>query len=197
MENIMNNKIRWLIIICLLALPGYSWAGVKTIQAEHEYTMGDNDSKNDARRFCFMEAKRKVLDRAGVWIESRTDIKDHQLIRDEIKTYSAALLKVKIVDEKWRMVAQSLKVWLRVQAEVDMNHIQKKLAEIDQNVLLQKKIREQQRKLVQLEEKLMALQKNIQGAGTKKAAKLRRERDSVYLRIEEIEASSMEKFWRK
>jgi hypothetical protein len=47
--------------ILLILLPSFSFAEIKTIYVSHKYIMGDNDSKNDARHICFLEAKRKAL----------------------------------------------------------------------------------------------------------------------------------------
>ena len=59
-------------IVLLLLIPSLSIAETKTIYASHEYIMGDNDSKNDARHMCFLEAKRKALEKAGTYISSHT-----------------------------------------------------------------------------------------------------------------------------
>jgi hypothetical protein len=81
------------LVLCLLLLsPSGVLAEVETITATHKCVMGDNDSKNDARRMCFLEAKRKVLAKAGAYIQSRTTIKNYQLAEDKITAYSAALL---------------------------------------------------------------------------------------------------------
>ena len=45
-------------------------AATQTITVSHSYTLGDNDSRNDARHLCFLEAKRKVLEQAGSFIQS-------------------------------------------------------------------------------------------------------------------------------
>lgn len=81
------------ILMLLFYIPLTISAEIETISATHKYVMGDNDSKNDARRMCFMEAKRKVLEKAGSYIESNTTVKNYQLAKDEIIAYSAALLK--------------------------------------------------------------------------------------------------------
>jgi hypothetical protein len=47
-------------------------AEVQTITTSHTYVMGDNDSRNDARQLCFLEAKRKVLEKAGSFIQSHS-----------------------------------------------------------------------------------------------------------------------------
>jgi len=72
--------------------------------------MGDNDSKNDTRRMCFLEAKQKALERAGTYIENLSEVRNGRLTKDEITAYSAALLKVEIVKENWKLVGQNMTV---------------------------------------------------------------------------------------
>jgi hypothetical protein len=52
----MYQKTFLLILITVL-IPYFSNADIKTIYATHKYVMGDNDSKNDARKMCFLEAR--------------------------------------------------------------------------------------------------------------------------------------------
>ena len=61
-----------------------TFAKTEVIYANHKSVMGDNDSKNDVRRMCFLEAKRKVLEKAGTYIESQTEVMNLHLTRDEI-----------------------------------------------------------------------------------------------------------------
>ena len=60
---------------------------------EHTYVMGDNDSKSEARRLCYLEAKRKLLEKAGTYMEVFSETADFRLTRDEIASFSGAVLK--------------------------------------------------------------------------------------------------------
>lgn len=117
-------------LLIVLLIPFSTHAEVQIIYATHKYVMGDNDSKNDARQMCFLEAKRKALEKAGTYISSHTQVKNLQLSKDEINTYSAALLKVETVQEKWEMVADNMTVSLTVKADVDTGAIEDKLSKI-------------------------------------------------------------------
>ena len=113
-----------LLFFVLILLPSLSFGKVKTIHASHKYIMGDNDSKNDARKMCFIEAKRKALEMAGTYIKSSTEIKNLQLTKDEITIYSSALLKVETVKEEWKFIGENLAVFLTVKADVDTGYIE-------------------------------------------------------------------------
>ncbi len=185
------------IIMLIIALPAFSYAEIKIFNETHKYIMGDNDSKNDARRICFLEAKRKILDRAGVYIESSTEVKNYQLTKDEISAYSGALLKVGIENEEWKLVGENMAVFLSVKAEVDTDSINKKLAEIKKDDDLQDRIIKQQSQLDKLEQRIANLQRQLGTKDKDKANSLLDERKKVLKNIEEIQASSVFDFWRK
>ena len=175
-------------VVCILGVfPSQSLAKTEIIYASHKSVMGDNDSKNDVRRMCFLEAKRKVLEKAGTYIESQTDVKDFQLSKDEITTYAAALLKVDVVKEEWKLVGENLAIFMTVKAEVDTDYVEQQLAKIQRDTSVKEKISEQQRQLQQLERKVVDLQKQLATANAPEAAPLRKERNVVFKEIDELE----------
>ncbi len=186
----MFKKICLLIFIIIL-LPSLSFGKVKTIYASHKYIMGDNDSKNDARKMCFIEAKRKALEMAGTYIKSNTEIKNLQLTKDEITIYSSALLKVETVKEEWKFIGENLAVFLTVKAEVDTGYIEGQLTKIKQDSSVQKKITNQQRQLQQLERTVVELQKQLGAVDSTKAATLRKERNVTFKQIDELQAKKI------
>jgi hypothetical protein len=68
----------------------------QTIFASYKYTLGDNDTKSDAKKIAFIEAKRLCLEKAGTYIENNTEVLNFRLSKDEIKTYTGGILKVEI-----------------------------------------------------------------------------------------------------
>jgi hypothetical protein len=179
------------ILLVLILIPNISHAKIETIFADHKYVMGDNDSKNDARRMCFLEAKRKVLEKAGTYIESHTQARNYQLTKDEINSYASALLKVETVKEEWKFVGENLAVFLTVKAKVDTGSIEKQLAKITKDVSVQKKIKDQQAQLREMERKIVNLQKQLGSVDATKAAVLRKERNVTFKQIDALEAKKI------
>ena len=175
-----------LLLLVLILIPCISHAETKIIFADHKYVMGDNDSKNDARRMCFLEAKRKVLEKAGTYIESHTQTKNFQLTKDEINSYAAALLKIETVKEDWKSSGENMAVFMTVKAEVDTGYIEKQLAKIKKDTSVQKKIKDQQARLQELEHKFIVLQKQLGKVDSSKALVLRKERKEVFDEIDAI-----------
>jgi len=184
-------RIGYLVFFILILIPYTSLAETKIIFAEHKYIMGDNDSKNDARRMCFLEAKRRVLEKAGTYIESRTEVKDFRLTKDEISVYSAALLKVDTVNEEWKFIGENMAILISVKAEVDINSVEKQLAKIKQDTAVQKRIKDQQRRLQELERNVVKLQKQLATVEAPKAVSLRKERNVIFKEIDEVQAKKI------
>ncbi|MBW1796450.1 MAG: hypothetical protein JRJ38_18870 [Deltaproteobacteria bacterium] len=184
-------RIAYLVFFILILIPSASLAESKIIFAEHKYVMGDNDSKNDARRMCFLEAKRRVLEKAGTYIESRTEVKDFRLTKDEISAYAAALLKVDVVKEEWKFIGENMAILISVKAEVDMNSIENQLSKIKQDTSVQKKIKDQQSRLQELERNVVKLQKQLATVDAPKAVSLRKERNVVFKEIDELQAKKV------
>jgi hypothetical protein len=163
-------------------------AEIKKITVQHTYKMGDNDSRNEARRICFLEAKRSVLEQAGSYIESRTEIRNFQLSKDEVSAYSAALLKVETVNENWG----NMSVTMTVSALVDTDYIEKQLAKIKKDTSVQNEMKSQQEKIRELERTVASMQKQLQSADAMEAGPLRKERNIVIKQIDTLEAKKIE-----
>lgn len=120
---------RWLIaaLASWLATAGLAQAQVQTITATHTYVLGDNDSRNDARQLCFLEAKRKVLEKAGSYIQSQSEVTNFKLSKDQITSYSAVVLSVEIVKEDFGFSNGHNSLTLTVKADVDMADVRKRL----------------------------------------------------------------------
>ncbi len=182
----------WLILTVMILIPCISNAKTEIIFANHKYLMGDNDSKNDARRMCFLEAKRKVLEKAGTYIESHTQAKNYQLTEDEINSYSAALLKIEVLNEEWKFIGSTMAIFMSVKAEVNTDYIEKQLSKIKQDISLQKKIKDQQRQIQDMEHKYTKLQKELATADSSEAFSLRKERNIIFKEINALQEKKIQ-----
>ena len=114
--------MRALSVITLLAafiLPTGALAEVQTITATRTYILGDNDSRNDARQLCFIQAKQEVLEKAESFIQSQSVVNNFALTKDQMTSYSAAVLSVEIVKEDLGLSNGQHTLTLTVKADVD------------------------------------------------------------------------------
>ena len=153
-------------------------AQVQTITATHTYFMGDRDSKEEARALCYMTAKRKVLEQAGVLIESSSEVRNFDLTKDQISSYSAAILSVAVVKEAFEFHDGTNSLTLTVRADVDFEEVRKRLVAILADKGLQAKVDAQERKIRRLEEKVQTLNEKLGGASTNVQDEVRKDRDA-------------------
>lgn len=59
-----------------------------------DYRMGDNDTRTDAKRLALLDAKRLALEQAGTYVESISEVKSFNLMRDELQSYTAGTVEV-------------------------------------------------------------------------------------------------------
>jgi hypothetical protein len=159
----------------------------QTLTASHRYLMGDNDSRNDARQVCFLIAKRKLLEKAGVYIESNTSVSSGRLKRDEVTAFAAAILKVNTVDTKWTMVGESMAVTIKVKAKVDTGRVEQQMKKIFANKSSMKAIKKQQQQLRNLEYQVNKLQTRLANADNKQVVRLRKQRNVTFKDIDNLE----------
>ena len=189
----MIRRASWTIlalaVCCILHAPAD--AQTQAITVTHTYVMGDNDSRNEARRLCFLEAKRKVLEMAGSYIQSQTEIENLHLSKDKITAYSAAVLSVEVVKEEFSFSNGRSTLTLTVKADVDTADVKKRLEAIVADKSLQERIAAQQEQIRRLEEQVHQLNTQLNVAPIASSGELRKERNVVIGNIQELENKKM------
>jgi hypothetical protein len=183
--------VRYIILIALLAAItlAVSPANAKpTVLTEScSYVMGDNDTKNDARQLCFLQAKRKILEKAGAFIQSNVTVEGGRLAKDKVASYSAAILQVEVTGERTTYNGQNMVMELDVRAKVDLDDVRKRLTQIAGDKSVQTKIDTQQKQLRGLEADVAHLRELLNQAGPTEAKSLRKRRSVIVKQIDELE----------
>jgi tetratricopeptide (TPR) repeat protein len=128
------------ILLCacamLIALPVS--AAPLTLTRDYSYRAGDADSKLTSRSIALEQVKRLLLEELGTYLVSNTIVKDAQLSKDEIVTYTAGAVVTVIIEETWDGATYYLKA--RLTADPDdvarsltaIRNDQERAAELDQ-----------------------------------------------------------------
>ena len=176
----LRNPLVSIVLYALLSFTLPAFAAVTPFTATHTYVLGDDDSRNTARQKCLTEAKRKILEQVGVYLESHSELltssqsatagsakspqttnEERQQITEQITTLTAGIMKTEVIKEEFGEVNGRLQLTLTLKADVDPDDIQKQLAarRVDQGVRNQ--VTEQAQRLAQLEEQLRAMMKQM------------------------------------
>ena len=136
-------------------------AKILSYDVSANYVLGDNDTKIEARSIALEQAKKIALEQAGTYIEVITIVKNGKLTTDEIKSYGASVLKVKVLDEKYSFKGSSPILELTIKASIDMDILQKNINKIKNNKSKRKKILILQKENEELLKKIEQLSKKI------------------------------------
>lgn len=127
----------YLLFIFALSTPSFTLAANKTFIKEYTYQASEDDSRNSSRVIALREVKRLLLEELGTYLESKTEVKNFQLTRDQITTLTAGIVQTEIIEEKWdgrvywlksKIVADSDKV---VQSINDLRKDREKTKELE------------------------------------------------------------------
>ena len=105
----LKKTLRAALCVLILAIAPNVSAAPEIIEVDGVYMMGDNDAPKFARDAARAEAMRAATERAGIYIESSSEVQGYALTRDEIRTVAAAVLRVlreeatpELVGDAWR-----------------------------------------------------------------------------------------------
>ena len=151
-------------LLTMLIRPISVFAENQTFTATHTYILGDHDSKNDARQRCLLETKRKILEQAGVYIESASEVKNFDLTKDKITSFAAAVMQVKDTKEAVSFQQGHMTLTLKLTAQVDLVEVRKQLAARQLDAGVRDTVAAQQDRLKYLEARLEAMQRQMKQA---------------------------------
>jgi TPR repeat protein len=148
-----------IVLLTALILPTVAFAEIQTFTATHTYILGDHDSKDDARQRCLLETKRKILEQAGVYIESASEVKNLDLTNDKITSFAAAVMQVKDTKETVGFENGHMTLTLTTTAQVDLAEVRKQVASRQLDASMREDVAAQKERLKRLEAQLEGMQR--------------------------------------
>lgn len=100
-------------------------ASPQQFSAEGEYRIGDRDTREDAKKYALAEAKRKVVEQAGVYVESCTEVNNFQFSQDKINIIAQAIITIK--NERTEFLENGVLCRAYVTAVIDTDSVENKL----------------------------------------------------------------------
>lgn len=87
-------------VLLLLLLPVLALGQVQTFRKEVKQVMGSAMSQDDARVAAIAKAKRDALEEAGTWLESVSEVKNANLLRDDVTALASGITQTRIITEE-------------------------------------------------------------------------------------------------
>ncbi|MBU0543825.1 MAG: tetratricopeptide repeat protein [Proteobacteria bacterium] len=156
-----------IMILMILSSPFTSMATSREFIENYTHSAGESDSKLTCRTVSLIEIKRLLLEKIGTYLESRIEIKNFQIEKDEVIALTAGIVKLEILDEKWNGEKYSLTAKIEANPEditKAINNLRnqqdkmeniRKLGTINDEALEQ--IREMQSQMQQLQSDLLRI----------------------------------------
>ena len=134
MTNKLCKIIFLIIAACCIFFPNETFAEEKIIEAVGEYVVGDgsDESPKVAKARARQEALRIALDKAGVYVESFSEMKNFRLTKDEIKFIAGEVISV--TNEQYSVEIlpnEVIRYTATVQAVVDTDVIAAKINRLE------------------------------------------------------------------
>lgn len=89
-----------LLALALSLLAGPALAQVKTFRKEVKQILGSAQSQDDARAAAVAKAKRDALEEAGMWLESVSEVRNANLVRDDVTALASGVTQTHIIEEQ-------------------------------------------------------------------------------------------------
>ena len=95
--------------------------------------MGNHDTRIDATRIAIDDAKRQALEQVATYLESTTEVKNLEVSRDEIRTYTAGIVTVLNQQTTTRLEDGEIVIHVDLTAQVDEHEVIQALASLREN----------------------------------------------------------------
>lgn len=100
----MKKFFATLLIAASLFFASTANAEIQNYTGEGEYLMSDFDTFDVSQQRAKQRAEQNACEQAGVYVESRTEVRNAQVTRDEIITMTSGILKIVDVQFKREIV---------------------------------------------------------------------------------------------
>ena len=122
----------------ILNLSNVTFAEPQEISAEGEYRLGDRDSRETAKFAALADAKRKIIEQVGVYVQSYSEMNHSNLTQDQIKTIAESMIKIKHEETHFYENGTICRAFVvaSIDGDIPPNPIPKPNSNIDKNLKL-------------------------------------------------------------
>lgn len=105
----------------------------RVVTAAGEYRMGDHDTRADAARLAVEAGKKDALEQVATYLESVTEVRNLDVTRDDLRSYTAGIVKVLEQTVTTRVEGETVVVRADLRAEVDPQNVVRAIAALREN----------------------------------------------------------------
>ncbi|HSF69894.1 MAG TPA: hypothetical protein VLA47_05900 [Nitrospira sp.] len=139
---------------------------IRVVTATADYRMGDHDTRTDATRMAIEAAKRQALEQVATYLESVTEVKNLDVTRDEIRTYTAGMITVLNQQTSTRLENGVAVIHVDLTAQADQDEVILAINALRKNELAAQELTSLRAETEQLRQRLDAANQALIAANT-------------------------------
>lgn len=164
-------------------------ADARTVTASGEYRMGDHDTRTDAVRLAVEAAKKDALEQVATYLESVTEVRTMDVTRDDIRSYTAGIVKVVDQTITTRLEDEIVVIRAELTAEIDPHEVAQAIAALRENESAKQELLALRAETDRLQEQLDATNRALAAAPSPdEVQQLSRQREDM---LNELQANGL------
>jgi len=169
----------------LLTCPSPSQAEVRVVTGTGEHRMNDHETKTDGIRLATEQAKKQALEQVASYLESVTVVRDLDVTRDELRSYTAGMVLVLDQQVTTALDGEFVVVRVDLKAQVDTDEVAQAIATLRQNEDAREQLLALRRDVESLQQELDAANDTLAAASSpEQVQELSHERNELLNRAE-------------
>ncbi len=127
------------------------------IKSEGIAYLGSGLSEDDAKTLALHDAKRDALERAGTYLESHTEVLNHQMVKDEIITFAGSIVLIKPLALERTLIKNMFAIRVEIEATIDTKILNKRISELNNERELSEQLNAERKRNSELEAQITIL----------------------------------------
>jgi hypothetical protein len=123
--------------MALLLFPSMTSAKMVSYIRDYSYQASEADNKSSSRTIALEQVKRLLLEELGTYVISVTEVKDFEVTKDKIITFTAGIVNTIVLEEKWDGRTYYLKAKISADTDVLAKEIERVQRNQDQSYQLE------------------------------------------------------------
>lgn len=123
----MKNFLATLFIVCSLFLMPAAHAETETYTGEGKATMSEAETQEQIIERAKIYALRNAREKAGVYIRTRSELRDFELVEDDVITLTSGVLKITDTQIEKTLVNDTIQVFVTVTVIIDSDELNRNI----------------------------------------------------------------------
>lgn len=183
------RDLTMLAMVLSIAWPISAHADIRMVKASGEHRMTDRESRVDAIRLASEQAKKEALEQVASYLESVTVVRDLDVTRDELRSYTAGMVLVLDQQVDTRLDGDVVVIRVDLKTQVDTDQVAQALATLRQQETVREELLALKADVDHLQQQLSDANRALaQARSPEQSRQLTRQRANL---LDQVESNAM------